>query len=58
MGEKIDISNGEKDYYKTLKWYQEKNRTLGYQNGIKNWTRKKYEEERAQMLRIKRINNS
>lgn len=49
-GEKIDISKTEEEYYKTLKWYQERNTQLGYGNGHKDWTQKKYEEQRRALM--------
>lgn len=51
-GEKIDISKGEEQYYKTLKYYQKKNKELGYQDDKINWERKRYENERRK-LKIK-----
>lgn len=58
MGEKIDISKGEENYHKTLRWYQERNKQLGYKDGTKDWSRAKYEEQRANMMRAKRIQAS
>lgn len=55
MGEKIDISKSEEQYYKILRFYQERNKQLGYANGQKDWSRAKYEEERAEMMRQTRI---
>lgn len=58
MGEKVDISQGEENYYKLLRWYQEKNKQLGYKGSEKDWSRAKYEEERAEMMRQTRIRNA
>lgn len=46
MGEKINISNNENEYYKTLKFYQNKNQRLGYGNDSKDWSIKSYNAER------------
>lgn len=42
-GEKIDISKNNVEYFKTLKFYREKNKRLGYGNASKDWEREKYE---------------
>lgn len=59
MGEKIDISNGEEDYYKTLEHYQKHNNKLGYGNdNLKNnWNKRAYENERRIMMQRIRIKN-
>lgn len=49
-GIEIDISKGEEKYYKTLKWYQNKSKRLGYGSGEVNWERKNYENQRREML--------
>lgn len=54
-GEKIDVSINEDEYYKTVEWYRNKAKRLGYQNDIIDWSRKKYEEDRRLMLTRKRI---
>lgn len=54
-GEKIDISKGEEEYYKTLEWYRAKNERLGYGNDKKNWSLKKYENEKRNINLITRI---
>lgn len=54
-GNKIDISKGEEEYYKTLEYEREKNKRLGYGNNEKNWERIKYENERRNMNLIERI---
>jgi hypothetical protein len=53
-GNKIDISKGNDDYFKTLKVEQQKNKRLGYGDNSKNWQKKLYEEERRQ-ARIDRV---
>lgn len=57
-GEKVDISKGDTEYYKLLKWYQQINKELGYGNGEKNWELERYENQRRDMLRAQRINNT
>lgn len=54
-GIKVDISNGEEEYYKILENAREKNERLGYQTNKIDWSRKKYEEERRTILQEKRI---
>lgn len=49
-GKEIDISKGEENYYKALEYYQAKNKRLGYGNGEINWERKKYENQRRQLI--------
>lgn len=55
MGEKIDIRNGDKDYYRTLEHYRKINIQLGYGTGEKDWQKEKYEEERRVILQSKRL---
>ena len=45
-GERIDISKNLDDYYKTLEYYRERNKELGYGNDEKNWELKMYENQR------------
>jgi len=56
-GEKIDVSKNMNDYYATLEHYRRKNKQLGYGDDQKNWTQKKYEEERRQLLQQKRTDH-
>lgn len=59
MGEKIDISKGETEYYKILKWYQNRNTEMGYGNDkSNNWEKKEYEKQRRNMLTQERINKT
>lgn len=44
-GEKIDISKGMEEYYRTLEYYQRRNREIGYQTGQRRWFREQYEQE-------------
>ena len=55
LGERIDISQGENDYYETLEWYRAKNKRLGYGDDSKNWDRIKYENERRKLKIEERI---
>ena len=55
LGEKIDISENEKDYYETLKEARRKNKRLGYGDNEKDWKLKEYEQERRNLKRIERI---
>lgn len=57
-GEKIDISNGEEDYYKLLEYYRKKNKRLGYGNNEINWEKKIYENQRRNLKHQEKINNS
>jgi hypothetical protein len=54
-GQKIDISNGEEEYYNALKAAQAKSKALGYENDETNWKRKYYEEERRKAIHQKRL---
>jgi len=55
MGEKVDISEDEKEYYRLLKYYQKMNKRLGYGDGKINWTKKNYENERRRLKILERI---
>ena len=54
-GEKVDISKGEEEYYKLLKWHRAKNKRLGYGDDSKNWEQKRYENSRRNLLVKQRI---
>jgi hypothetical protein len=56
-GVKIDISKEQETYYTLLNEAQIKDKRIGYGNGITEWNRKKYEEERRDLLNEKRKNN-
>lgn len=53
MKEKIDISKGEEEYYKTLEWYRAINKRLGYGDG--EFKKNEYEIQRRELLHKKRI---
>lgn len=54
-GEKVDISNGDTEYWKLVRWYRRINTELGYGNGDINWNRKEYEEQRRKMMQGARL---
>ena len=54
-GIKIDISKNEDNYYKILNQERKKNKILGYGNDEKNWERKRYENERRNLITLERI---
>lgn len=56
LGRKIDISKGEKQYYKILGEAQKKNKMLGYGTDEKNWNKIKYENEKRK-LKYKELSN-
>lgn len=50
LGQKIDISKGEKQYYEALKKAQQKNIRLGYNNPYTAWRKSEYEEQRRILM--------
>lgn len=54
-GERIDVSENEDDYYKTLEHYRRKNKRLGYGDDAVNWIRKQYENAKRMLMIEKRI---
>ena len=54
-GERVDISKNLDDYYKTLEYYRERNKELGYGNDEKNWEKKMYENQRRNIKKMERI---
>lgn len=54
-GEKVDISEDEEEYYRLLKFHQERSKNLGYGNGMGNWSREQYELERRNLIQKARI---
>jgi hypothetical protein len=54
MGERIDITESEEEYYKTLEYYRKKNIELGYSDNSKNWERIEYENNRRIIMQKKR----
>lgn len=55
-GEEIDVSKGDQTYLNILKFYQNKNKELGYGNGERTWTEEQYERERRILKQKERIN--
>ena len=55
LGQKIDISKNEKDYYNALKEARKKNKRLGYGDNEIDWKLKEYEQERRNLKRLERI---
>lgn len=55
-GVKIDVSKGNENYLKTLKYYRSKNKRLGYGSDEKNWQLEEYEKQRRNFLYNKRTN--
>lgn len=53
-GEKLKNSNTE-EYYKTLEWYRNINKKLGYGKLEIDWERKAYEEARRKLMYEKRL---
>ncbi len=54
-GIKVDISQGEEEYYKLLEMMRQKNKRLGYGDDAKNWELKKYENERRNLKKLERL---
>lgn len=53
-GERVDIKTTEAEYYKLLKFYQEKNKDLGYGDNT-TWKKSVYENERRQLVQKVRL---
>ena len=54
-GIKVDIKEGEEEYYKLLEQERKKNKRLGYGDDSRNWELKKYENERRNLKKLERI---
>jgi hypothetical protein len=54
-GIKVDIKEGEEEYYKLLKQERMRNKRLGYGDDSRNWELKKYENERRNLKKLERI---
>jgi len=54
-GVKVDISQGEEEYYKLLEMMRQKNKRLGYGDDAKNWELKRYENERRNLKKLERL---
>lgn len=56
MGERISIKNHNyQEYDRTLKWYQRKNKQLGYDSDEIKWEVKQYEQQRRKLMNEKRL---
>lgn len=55
MGVKVDIKEGEEEYYKLLKDKRKINKRLGYGDDSENWELKEYEKQRRNLKRKERI---
>lgn len=53
-GQKIDVSKNEDDYWATLKEARKLNKELGYGDNEINWERKRYENQRRNLMYKKR----
>lgn len=56
LGQRIDISKNEDEYWKTLKWARITNKQLGYGDNTINWERKQYEYELRKVKQQQKIN--
>ena len=54
-GIKVDISEGEEEYYKLLEDKRKMNKRLGYGDDEKNWELKRYENNRRNLKKIERL---
>jgi len=54
-GEKVSTKEGYEEYYGVLEHYRRKNERMGYGTNVTDWNRKKYEEDRRNMLTQERI---
>ena len=55
MGQKIDISETDEEYYKAMYSARIKNQRMGYGNDESNWEQKEYENNRRNLKRLERI---
>lgn len=57
MGEKIDISEGEEEYFKTLKHYRKLNKQLGYGDDNRDWSKEWYKKRINWLKHVNKKNN-
>ncbi len=50
-GSKVSVKNGDEDYYKLLKIARDKNKRLGYGDNNINWDKRRYENNKRNMLK-------
>lgn len=58
LGMKIDISEGDDEYYKVLKEAREKNKRLGYGSDEKNWDEEYYKSQQKKLKVKKELNTN
>jgi hypothetical protein len=56
MGQKIDISETDQEYYKAMYSARIKNQRLGYGNNESNWEQKEYENNRRNLKKMLTMN--
>lgn len=54
-GVRVDVSKGEDNYYKILEVAREKSKRLGYSDNAIDWDRKRYENERRNLIKLERV---
>ena len=54
-GERVDISQGDREYYNLLEYYRERNTRLGYGTGERDWKRYEYEKQQRLLKQKERI---
>lgn len=54
-GKKVSIKENEKGYYKLLNEARKKNKKLGYGDNTIDWERKRYENQRRNLIKINKI---
>lgn len=57
-GEKVKVTEDNKEYYELLEFHRSKNIRLGYGTGEKDWSREQYERERRRLMVSKRISEA
>lgn len=57
-GERVDISQNEKQYYKLLEYHRQRNIELGYGTNAQNWKLKEYEQDRRKIMQDTRISKA
>lgn len=55
-GHKIDVSVSDEEYYNAVEYARIKSKRLGYGDDSINWDRRKYENDRRNMLKLEKIN--
>lgn len=54
-GEQVSIEKDDKDYWALVEWHRKRSKQLGYATKDEIWKRKKYEEQRRNMMTEKRM---